>query len=116
MLHEIDRAAFIGCLPVRERPKDVKSDYKVFSDMSDLGNFSVVVIQTKSGLFAGVSKRNPTDKPSETGVCVAAVRAWRSFQDKDPGYNRQRPVSKKEAKYASIRDILVSKYEKQNDF
>jgi hypothetical protein len=115
MLKEMDKATFAGCLPVREVTETINKNFKVFAD-SELGNFTVVVIQAKDGLFAGVSKRNPGDKPSEAGVCIAAVRAWRSYQGRDSGYNRQRPVSKKEAKRAAVRDILVLHYEDQNAF
>jgi hypothetical protein len=114
MLKEIDKATFAGCLPARECTDALNKGFKVFAD-SELGNFTVVVIQAKDGLFAGVSKRNPSDKPSETGVCVASVRAWRSFQGRDSGYNRQRPVSKKEAKLAAIRDILTNAYDRDQD-
>lgn len=99
MLAKFDKADFFQCLPEREKNVSDKS-FEVFH--GEFGNFNVVVIQTKGGLFAGVAKRNPSDKPSEAGECIAAVRAWRDYQGKDGGYSRQRPVTKAEAKRISL--------------
>lgn len=108
MLKQIDKDKFLDCLP--ERDVFLAAGEHAFDVFIDsLGNFSVVVIRSRTGqLFAGVSKRNPCDRPGEVGFCVAAVRAWRSFQGRDPGYCRQRPVSKKEAKQISARDLVFN--------
>lgn len=104
MLQEVNRLDFMDCIPDRERNLSDKA-FKVFYE--DQGNFSVVVIQTKTGsLYAGISKRNPADKPSEAGMCIAAVRAWRSYQGKSQGYGRQRPVTRKQARKASVSACL----------
>ena len=56
-----------------------------------LGNFTVFVIRDSSGrIYAGVAKRNPCDKESnDTGLTIAATRAYKEFIGKDPGYCRQ---------------------------
>lgn len=69
-----------------------------------VGNFTVVLIVGKNfyAWAVGVSKRNPCDKDSfDIGISIAAIRALKTFRGKDPGYSRQRPVSKKDAKVAS---------------
>jgi len=104
MLVEVDKALLVGCLPDREALAAIKDVPKVFT--GDFGNFTVVVLQAKSGLYCGVSKRNPCDRPSETGFCIAAVRAWRDYQGKEAGYSRQHPISKAEAKRISIAAAL----------
>jgi hypothetical protein len=110
MLKEMDKPTFAGCLPERECDDFLNKNFKVYAD-ANLGNFSVVVIQAREGMFAGVSKRNPTDKPSDAGVCIAAIRAWRAYRGNVPGYQRQRPVSKRESKYAALRAFLLNRCE-----
>lgn len=67
-----------------------------------VGNFSVVLIENLGLRYVGVSKRNPCDKDSnETGIKIAAIRALKSAVGVDPGYSRQRPVSKHGARVAS---------------
>lgn len=101
MLREVSIANFFDCLPVRERKETMPTGMKVFT--GNLGNFTVVVVQEKKGgLFAGVAKRNPSDRPSNAGFCIAAVRAWRDYQGKDAGYDRQHSISKAKAKKISI--------------
>lgn len=112
MLKEISEQQFVKCLPERERPLGSSLAFPAgltFLAEEDLGNFSVVVIRSRTGhLFAGVSKRNPCDRRSEVGLCVAAVRALRALQGRDPGYCRQRPVSKREAKMISAHDRVIN--------
>jgi hypothetical protein len=61
------------------------------------------ILLTKDGkAYAGVSKRNPIDGPRiETGLDIACTRAYLAITGAEPGYNRQRPVSKRAAKLAS---------------
>jgi hypothetical protein len=95
MLAEIPKEIFMEYIPERERNLG-DTDFKVFANA--LGNFTVCILQTKKGMLAaGVSKRNPCDRSNSTGFGVAAVRAWRDYQGKDPGYSRQHPVSRKQA-------------------
>lgn len=68
------------------------------------GNFTVVLLERSigPGKFIGVAKRNPVDiYKGEVALDIACVRALRALNNEDPGYERQRPVSKREAKMAS---------------
>jgi hypothetical protein len=101
MLRKVDKIKFLECIPSRESNFSAPTGFDVFTE--DCGNFTVVVVSSKNlGMAVGVAKRNPSDIPSEAGFCIAAVRAWRDFSGKDPGYSRQRPVSKREAKLISV--------------
>jgi len=109
-----DEGALVGLLSIREQQayKPVKFD----AYMGTAGNFTVVLIEKGKERFIGVAKRNPGDKDNgSTGLQIAGTRAYRAmrgFAQDSQGYSRQRPVSKKEAKMAAIRDILVNSYDK----
>ena len=98
MLVEIAKSSFLGYLPERDRNAP---DSKFIAFGGHLGNFTVVIIRANQSVYAGVSKRNPSDKPSDAGLRIAAARAWRSYRGIETGYSRQRPVTKAEAKRAS---------------
>jgi hypothetical protein len=95
--------AFVGLLPKREEPK---KGLKFEAWFGTAGNFTFVLIVKGTDKFIGVSKRNPDDNDAlDTGLQIAAVRAYRSmcgYPDIDAGYSRQRPVSKREAKFDSV--------------
>jgi hypothetical protein len=100
MLVEVNFDKFISCIPEREG-RNVPVKLKVFA--GNFGNFTVVVLQDKNTpVGAGVAKRNPSDRPSDAGFCIAAVRALRDLRGADAGYNRQHPISKAKAKQISV--------------
>jgi hypothetical protein len=105
MLTTLSVEGFRKLLPDREvgnlfRVSPIIKNFTAFKET--LGNFTIVVVKVDKGMFAGVSKRNPVDVDANgTGLRIAAVRAWRSMWGEDPGYLRQRPVSKRDAKLAS---------------
>jgi hypothetical protein len=102
MLVKIEKEVFCELLPYRLAGWELVKRSKFSAFGGTLGNFTVIIVKNKVGIYAGVSKRNPQDKDSNnTGLRIAAVRAWRSVCGEDPGYERQRPVSKREAKYHS---------------
>ena len=93
--------AFFDILPERERPL-TKMTKKFNAYMGDGGNFTFVLIVSNGKYYIGATKRNPIDKEAgNVGLRVAAIRAFRDMNGEDPGYNRQRPESKKAAKMAS---------------
>jgi hypothetical protein len=105
MLKKIKTEDFRSLLPDREIGdlfKNGGSTTKDFAAYSEIvGPFTVVVISVAKGMFSGVSKRNPDDKPSDlTGLRVAAVRAWRSMWGDYEGYCRKRPVTNRQRKMA----------------
>jgi len=100
----ITRDEFIKLIPERDRSlfSNVDKDFNVYC--SKEGNFCVVLMEAcqRTLKYVGVAKRNPCDKDcSDTGMRIAAIRALKLFVGKDPGYSRQRPVSKKGARVAS---------------
>lgn len=104
MLEKLSKDVFVALLPERERDLARVSTHETFSEF--LGNFTVVVIRGTFNSWAGVSKRNPIDSDNCAGLRIAAVRAWRNRVERDPGYSRQRLVTKREAKRASMNDII----------
>jgi hypothetical protein len=106
MLNKIEKDDFLLLLADRDRQACELLGNKSEFYVGEFGNFSVVVITTKSGLYAGVSKRNPCDRPGDTGQRIAATRAWRDLAGKPAGYSRQHPISKSEAKRISAFAIV----------
>jgi hypothetical protein len=104
MLNEIPQEDFLVAIPTREQEDGFnKPITSARFYTGDLGPFTVVVIADKKSISAGIAKRNPCDRPNpETGFAIAAVRAFRDFQGKNPGYSRQHPISKSEAKRISV--------------
>jgi hypothetical protein len=96
----MNRDDFLALLPERERMhRDVDLKDKTFDiHYGVLGNFTIFVILDAKGLWPGVSKRMPTDVSSNAGILTAAVRAWRLWRGRSPGYSRPRPISKRGAK------------------
>jgi|WetSurMetagenome_2_1015567.scaffolds.fasta_scaffold774966_2 hypothetical protein len=104
MLNEIPQEDFLVAIPAREQEDGFNKPLTAARFYTgDLGPFTVVVIADKKSIHAGIAKRNPCDRPNpETGFAIAAVRAFRDFQGKNPGYSRQHPVSRSQAKRIAI--------------
>ena len=96
---------FFKRLPDRER-NDSDRSFKPY--VGEFGNFSIAVLVAKSGVYAGIAKRNPCDRHSDAGLQIAIVRAWRSYQGKRPGYCRQRPITDKQAKRIAAETLADS--------
>lgn len=106
----------IALLPARERNgKGRPCKFEAWTGTA--GNFTFVLIENQGGKYIGVSKRNPVDKDAgTTGLQIAVVRAYRSMKglpDEDVGYCRQRPVTRKQARVASARDLILNAYERK---
>lgn len=103
-LSKISDSIFLSFVPQRDHVAEKSGKFDAWSGTA--GNFSFVLIERGKDKFVGVSKRNPEDKQSpSTGMGIAATRAYRAMcgvGDLDCGYSRQRPVTKKQAKEASI--------------
>lgn len=113
-MREVSKEDFINILPERERRGFLDIGFKAY--VEKVGNFTVVAINQAGRMYCGVSKRNPTDLESDTGERVASVRAFRAMRGQDQGYNRQRPVSKRDARRAAARDMVRNALERDRDF
>lgn len=102
MLKKIDQHDFLKLIPSRENI----ATRTFISYQGELGNFTLAVVISEGKVYAGVAKRNPCDCPGDAGLRIAATRAWRDFTGKTPGYSRQHPVSKNQAKRIAVMDAL----------
>lgn len=92
-LRPLPKEEFLRLLAERDRPPAIGKAVMIFHGVH--GNFTIIEIDDGMHRYIGVTKRMPTDKDGQTGMIVAATRAWKDYIGEDPGYCRPHTTSAK---------------------